>query len=133
MKTKLLKKFVWNTTSQVSNPVIVTNKHGLRPQCALFRKLAAIIDYFNMQTTCHCLLSTIYLSLPVTAGKSKHHPGEVYIHSSQVEVHLGACAYGFRFRHKHMYAHTHTHTHAAKILFHSSSSVIPLLNNSFQR
>ena len=95
-------------------------------QCAIFRIVATVIDYFSLLVTaCHRLF-TYHCLVPVLAGKnehrlvlfagkSEHHldlvnmcftPMNFYVHGSQVKVHPGARACGFRFR----YVRTHTHT-----------------------
>ena len=100
-------------------------------QCAIFRIVATVIDYFLLLVTaCHRLFTYHCLApvlagknehrLVLFAGKSEHHLDPVntcftltnfYIHGSQVQVHPGARACGFRFRHQRTYVRTHTHTH----------------------
>ena len=102
-------------------------------QCAIFRIVATVIDYFSLLVTaCHRLFTYHSLApvlagknehrLVLFAGKSEHHldpvntcftPTNFYVYGSQVKVHPGVCACGFRFRFRHVrtYAHTHTHTH----------------------
>ena len=46
--------------------VACTEVNG-RPQCAIFRKLAIVLNVYTSYMS-----STVYLSLPVIAGKSKH-------------------------------------------------------------
>ena len=100
-------------------------------QCAIFRIVATVIDYFSLLVTaCHQLF-TYHCLAPVLAGKNEHrlvlfagkssiisassrsrkhafHPDDV--HGSQVKVHPGARACGFRFRHQRTYVRTHTRT-----------------------
>ena len=104
-------------------------------QCAIFRIVATVIDYFSLLVTaCHRIF-TYHCLAPVLAGKKrassrticwkerassrsrKHafHPDEFYVHGSQVKVHPGARACGFRFR--HVRTHTHTDTTNCKYRF----------------
>ena len=98
-------------------------------QCAIFRIVATVIDYFSLLVTaCHQLF-TYHCLAPVLAGKnehrlvlhvfaekSEHHldpvntcftPTNFYVHGSQVKVHPGARTCRFRY----VRTHTHTHTH----------------------
>ena len=99
-------------------------------QCAIFRIVATVIDYFSLLVTaCHRLFTYHCLAPVLTeknehrlvlfAGKSEHHldpvntcftPTNFYVHGSQVKVHPGARACGFRFRFRHVRTHTHTRT-----------------------
>ena len=133
-----------HSSLQRHTPCAYPQSHAVgTDQCAIFRIVATVIDYFSLLvtachrlffTTCHCLSSTIYLSLPgacprwkerassriirwilkerASSRSRKHvfHPNEFYVHGSQVKVHPGARACGFRFRHQRTYAHTHTRT-----------------------
>ena len=99
-------------------------------QCAIFRIVATVIDYFSLLVTACPRLFTYHCLAPVLAGKnehrlvlfagkSEHHldlinmcftPTNFYVHGSQVKVHPGARACGFRFRHQRTYVRMHTHT-----------------------
>ena len=100
-------------------------------QCAIFRIVATVIDYFSLVVTASHRLFTYHCLAPVVAGKnehrlvlfagkSEHHldlvntcftPTNFNVHGSQVKVHPGArtCGFRFRFRHVRTYAHTHRH------------------------
>ena len=100
-------------------------------QCAIFRIVATVIDYFSLLVTAchrvftyHCLASVLAGKnehrLVLFAGKSEHHlnlvntcftPTNFYVHGSQVKVHPGARACGFRFRFRHVRTYVRTHGH----------------------
>ena len=111
-------------------------------QCAIFRIVATIIDYFSLLVTaCHRLFTYHCLApvlagknehrLVLFAGKSEHHldpvntcftPTNFYVHGSQVKVHPGARACSFRFRHQRTYTHTHTDKTNCKYRKHCTKS-----------
>ena len=90
-------------------------------QCAIFRIVATVIDYFSLLVTaCHRIF-TYHCLAPVLAGKNEHRlvlfaerasiiPTNFDVHGSQVKVYPGARTCGFRFRFRHVRTHTHTHT-----------------------
>ena len=105
------------------------------PQCAIFRMLATVIDYFSLLVTaCHRLF-TYHCPAPVIAGKNEHrlvatirwkeqassrsrihvfHPDEFYVHRLQVKVHPGVHACGFRFSFSHVRTYVWTDTTKCK-------------------
>ena len=123
-----------HTSQQCQAPCAYPQLHAVgTDQCAIFRIVATVIDYFSLLiTACHRLF-TYHGLAPVLAGKnehrlvlfagmSEHHldpvnmcftPTNFYVHGSQVKVHPGARACGFRYvrTHTHTYTHTHTHGH----------------------
>ena len=118
---------------------VTAGKSYSRPQCAIFRIVATVIDYFSLLVTaCHRLFTYHCLApvlagknehrLVLFAGKSEHHldlintcftPTNFYVHGSQVKVHPGARACSFRFH--HVRTHTNTDTTNCKYRCHVES------------
>ena len=105
-------------------------------QCATFRIVATVIDYFSLLVTaCHRLFSYHCLApvlsgknehrLVLFAGKSEHHldrvntcftPTNFYVHGSQVKVHTGERAHAASVSVTNIRTHTHMDTTNCKYM-----------------
>ena len=97
-------------------------------QCAIFRIVATVIEYFSLLVTaCHRIF-TYHCLAPVLAGKNEHRlAGKSEHHLDPVNTCFTPTNFtftghrskyirerahmGFRFRHVRTHTHTHTHTH----------------------